>query len=790
MKKVNTKDGYQKLKKMMLIFISVIIIIVVVVVLFISPITKYLVEKYDKKYTGREITMDWAYTNPFTGYIHLSNLKIHELNSDSVFFSANGVSANFAMHKLFSKTYEISELTLNQPQGMIIQSNKDFNFNDLIAKFTGDSDTAKAPVHFNILNIKINDGEFYYHDKIIPVSYSIKKVNFESTGKRWDVDTLVVKFSFLPGIGSGDMKGDFTIDVKNLDYRLAVVANKYDLNFIEQYLEDLTNYGSFSANLDADMKLKGNFNEQEEITSSGLLAINDFHFGKNPDDDYASFEKLVFAINKLSPKDHIYFYDSISLSRPYFKYERYDYLDNLQNMFGKDGANIDATKANPARFNLVIEIANYIEVLSRNFFRSDYKINRLAIYNGNIKFNDYSLSEKFALELNPLSVIADSIDKNHKRVKVSLKSGIKPYGDLSVALSINPKDSSDFDLQYNFQKAPLSMFNPYIISYTSFPLNRGTIEFNGTWNVRNGIIQSNNHLLIIDPRLGKLLRNKDTKWVPAPLIMAFVREGGNVIDYEIPITGNLKNPEFNLKDVFFDLLENIFVKPPTMPHRIKVKNIETEIEKSLALSWPMRHSSLLPDQEKFIEKMADFLVKNPEASITVYPQQYAIKEKEYILFYEAKKKYFLSVNNKNTQSFNEEDSEKVDKMLMKDSLFVNYLNKQANNSMIFTIQEKCAVLIDLSVINAKFQQLNKERENAFISYFKKSEVENRIKFSKGENLIPYNGFSFYKIEYKGEFPESLTKAYQQMNKINDDELKKIFNKDRKKSGSTLYEKTI
>ena len=786
MKKANTKGSHQKLKKMMLICISVIIIIVVVVVLFISPITKYLLQKYDVQYTGRQITMDWAYTNPFTGYIHLSNLKIYELNNDTVFFSAKGISANIAMRKLFSKTFEISKFTLNQPRGMVIQSNKDFNFNDLVEKFTEDSDTTKAPVHFNILNIKINDGEFYYHDKVIPISYFIKKVNFESTGKRWDVDTLAVKFSFLPGIGSGDMKGDFTIDVKNLDYRLAVVANKYDLNFIEQYLEDLTNYGSFSANLDADMKLKGNFNDQEEITSSGLLAINDFHFGKNPDDDYASFEKLVFAINKLSPKDHIYFYDSISLSQPYFKYERYDYLDNLQTMFGKDGANIDATKANPAKFNLVIEIANYIEVLSRNFFRSHYKINRLAIYNGNIKFNDYSLSEKFALELNPLSVIADSIDKNHKRVEVFLKSGIKPYGGLSVALSINPKDSGDFDLQYNFQKAPLSMFNPYIISYTSFPLDRGTIEFNGTWNVRNGIIKSDNHLIIIDPRLAKRLRNKDTKWIPGPMIMAFVREGGNVIDYEIPITGNLKNPKFNLKDVVFDLLENVFVKPPTMPHRIKVKNIETEIEKSLALSWPMRHSSLLPDQEKFIERMADFLAKNPEAFITVYPQEYTIKEKEYILFYEAKKKYFLSVNNnKDAQSFNEEDSEKIDEMSVKDSLFVNYLNKQTNNSMIFTIQEKCAVVIDLSVLNSKIQQLNKEREKAFISYFKKSEVENRIKISKGENVIPYNGFSFYKIEYKGEFPESLTKAYQQMNELNDKALRKIFNNDRKKKGSPL-----
>jgi len=94
------------------------------------------------KYTGREITMDWAYTNPFTGYVYFSNLKIYEQKSlltghpgDSVFLSASSVSLDFAMLKLFSKTYEISEITLTHPRGIVIQDKEDFNFNDLIDKF-------------------------------------------------------------------------------------------------------------------------------------------------------------------------------------------------------------------------------------------------------------------------------------------------------------------------------------------------------------------------------------------------------------------------------------------------------------------------------------------------------------------------------------------------------------------------------------------------------------------------------------------------------------------------------
>ncbi|MBK5286628.1 MAG: DUF748 domain-containing protein, partial [Bacteroidia bacterium] len=666
----------KKNKRVIIISIAVIVLAAALLIVFISPLTKYLVEKYDEKYTGRQITMGWAYVNPFTGYIHFSNFKIHESKSDSVFFSSKGLSLNFSLLKIFSKTYEISELTLNHPHGMIIQNKKDLNFMDLIERFTPDKmDTIISGVHFNILSVKIKNGVFHYLENEVPVNYFIKEVNFESAGMRWDSDTVAGTFSFKSGIGSGDMKGNFTINLKNNDYRYAVVVHKFDLNIIGQYLKDLINYGTFSANLDADIKATGNFNDPQDVTAKGMLAINDFHFGKSPDDDYASFDKFVMSINEMSPLKQIYLYDSVSLSRPYFKYEIYDNTDNLETMFGKGGANVYAVAADHNRFNLIIEIARYVKEMARNFFQSYYKINRLAIYDGDFKFNDYSLSNKFSVDMTPLYVIADSIDKNHKRVNVSFRSGIKPFGNATMTVSINPKDTGDFDMQYHFQKIPASMFNPYLIFYTSFPLDRGTVELNGNWTVRNGNITSENHLLVIDPRVTKRIKNKNTSWIPMPLVFAFVRDYGNVIDYEIPITGSLKDPKFHLKDVVFDILGNIFVKPVTTPYRMEVKNLENEIEKSLALKWQMRQSILQHEQKEFVNKIADFLADNPKASITVSPMQYAIKEKENILFFEAKKKYFISLKENDAQSFSESDSDNVNKMSIKDSLFVRYVNR-------------------------------------------------------------------------------------------------------------------
>jgi hypothetical protein len=783
----------RKTKRIIILIISYILIFIVVVILFISPITKYLLEKYDIKLTGRHIKTGWLYLNPFTGYVHIGNLKIYESTDlpslsegDSIFFSAKSVSASVAMRKLLWKTIEISRITLNQPMGVIIQNKRDFNFNDLIKRYTPKkSDTTRSSLHFNIRRIKITNGQFYYHEKGIPVNYFIKNVYFESSGKRWDADTIASKFSFLSGTGSGSASGNFTLNFKNLDYRIAVVVDKFDLKPIEQYLKDLSNYGYFGAILDADITATGNLKDQEVLDAKGLIAINEFHFGKNAEDDYASFNKLVLRIDELSPNNHLYNFDSIILIHPFLKYERYDYLDNLQRMFGKKGANIHAAKANPGQFNLILEIADYTKVLAKNFFKSAYKINKLAIYNGDLKFKDFALSEEFSVEANPLTIIADSVNRNGNWVKVYFNSGIQPYSNMALNLSINPKDSGDFDLQYHFNNLPATLFNPYLISYTSYPLDKGTIELNGSWKVRNGIIKSENHLLVIDPRVADRLRNKDTKRIPTPLIMFFVEERGNVIDFEIPISGDLKNPKFHLHDAIFDILGNIFVKPATTTYRTEVKNAENEIEKYLTLKWEMRQTSLSADQEEFVNSMIDFLIHNPQAYIKIHPIQYANKEKEYIQFFEAKKKFFLRSKNKNDQVLCKDDSLMVDNMSVKDSLFVHFLNKQVDDSMLFTIQEKCNKYVGRDIINAKFNELNKARENAFMLEFKKKGLENRVIIYKAENNIPYNGFSFYKIEYKGELPKVLVKAYQKMYEFDNKVPRKRFKEEREENNSHM-----
>jgi hypothetical protein len=77
-------------------------------------------------------------------------------------------------------------------------------------------------------------------------------------------------------------------------------------------------------------------------------------------------------------------------------------------------------------------------------------------------------------------------------------------------------------------------------------------------------------------------------------------------------------------------------------------------------------------------------------------------------------------------------------------------------------------------VNERFKQLNAQREKIFLSYFQKKGVDKQVKMNEAQNVVPYNGFSFYKIEYKGEIPKDLLKAYEKIRELNDEAPRKKY----------------
>lgn len=748
----NYRDG--RLGRFLLRFILIVAILIIVLIIIVSPLAKYLIQRYDVQYTGREIELNSVYLNPLSGQATLRGLKIYEQNSDSIFLDLRKLSVNLAVLKLISGVYQVSSLTVDEPNIRVTQSDTIFNFSDLIERFAVAEDTVpEEELKINILNISLNNGNVKYVEENLPLEYSISDINMQSPGMRWDNDTVTGEFSMNPQDGS--VTGDFIVNIDTLDYDININVEQLKTGSFGKILNQFADAAAISGDIRMKLNLKGNANDPMGTAAMGRFELNDFHFGRTTEKDYFSVNRFLVVFNEIDLKNGKFFFDSIYIDKPYLLYELYDSLDNYRLMFTRMLAKIAAEEA----AEKVDTASSFLKIIG-----TDYFINKLRLNEGQIIFRDFSLSESFSFIINPFNINADSIDKNNRKVKIVFNGKIQPYGSFAATFVMDPRNEENFDFNYEFRKIPASMFNPYIVSYTSFQLDRGTIEMMGDWTVRNAAINSTNHFLVIDPRDTKRVRGRDTKWVPLPLIMSFVRERGGMIDYEIPVKGNLKDPKFRLSDVITDLLKNILIKPPTTPYGLRVRNVEEEIEKTLNVKWRMRQIKIDDGQKRFLKDIADFLKKNPEAVIIVQPVIHSAKEKENILLFEARKKFFLVSNNKS--SISEDDSMKIEKSDLRDSLFLAAIDSSARNPELLTIQEKCYRYIGDDVVDRKFDQLLEGRQEAFMKVFRDENVDKRVEILKARDEIPYNWFSYYELKYKGDIPDELKEAYNKLYEIN------------------------
>ena len=65
-----------------------------------------------------------------------------------------------------------------------------------------------------------------------------------------------------------------------------------------------------------------------------------------------------------------------------------------------------------------------------------------------------------------------------------------------------------------------------------------------------------------------------------------------------------------------------------------------------------------------------------------------------------------------------------------------------------------------------FEKLVKKREHVLMEYFKMNETQDQVKISAKTDIIPFNGFSYFKIKYNGDMPGSLMDAYGKLNEKN------------------------
>ena len=709
-------------RKVVLVTGICIVTIIILAFVFLSPITKWAIEKYSPKYVGRQIKMEGLFLNLFTGSMNVTDMKIYEKNNKAVFFKVHELYANITLRKLLSSVYEINEVKINKPEINIIQKGNHFNYDDLIEKFSSKETTTSTkkqePVKYYLRNFHIDSAIITYINTSPYNKIQIVRTNVQIPLVAWNNPAYNINVNL--GVATGgeiDTKANF--NSKSLRYNVALNIKQFNINPFYVYLKDYLKVNSLNGLLSTKLNLHGNMHKATDIAAKGDLVIEKFAVIDNTNDLLAAIDKMDVQIDSINTAHDLYKLQIISLQKPFCKLAMYDNGYNFNRLTTSPSASGTDTSSS-AYSNPFALIAGYINSIVKDYVANSYSADKITIENGKFIFIDYTLHQKFQYNLTSLNVLSDRISNNNTKILFELTSNLNRSGKIKATVSINPKDAKQFSIDANLTNLLVSDFNPYATYYVATPFVNGIASYANKTNVdvRHNL-KSDNNLVIKKIIAGKKDKTFKPQYnMPVRLAVSLLRDVRGDIKLNIPVAGSLDDPKFKWGKVVWQALGNIIVKAATAPFRLLANIFGGKEDDYKEINFSYLQNTLAPQQQNQLNSLVKALKQKADLKLELVQINNIQDEMELLALQQAKKKYL------HIDTLTEAAQQQINKLGVRDSLFNQYLNQATNtNAQAFlSTQEKSILLIGKDNLQQQINNLMQQRNQAIANYLMQQQI--------------------------------------------------------------------
>ena len=194
-------------------------------------------------------------------------------------------------------------------------------------------------------------------------------------------------------------------------------------------------------------------------------------------------------------------------------------------------------------------------------------IDTVTLQGGSVKFSDYHIEPNFdATLLEVGGRISGLASEENRRADVLLKGRLSNYAPLEITGTINPLAEDLFaDIVFSFKQIQLSPFTPYSGKYLGYQLQKGQLDLSLEYKIDQGKLQGKNRVKIDQLTLGDSVKSPSATSLPVKLAIALLKDRNGVIDLDLPVQGDLKDPKFRIGKVVIAVLVNLVTKAVTAP---------------------------------------------------------------------------------------------------------------------------------------------------------------------------------------------------------------------------------
>jgi hypothetical protein len=194
-------------------------------------------------------------------------------------------------------------------------------------------------------------------------------------------------------------------------------------------------------------------------------------------------------------------------------------------------------------------------------------VGTLVISNATVQFDDRSVQPAVSVAVEQIDgTLADISTEELKRADVHLTAKVAGTGPVELSGKINPlsKDAPT-EMQVLFKNVELTPASPYSGKFLGYKLNRGKLGMDMNYQVSQRHLTAKNVITVDYLTLGEKVNSPDATHLPVRLAIALLKDRNGKIELNVPVEGNLDDPQFHFGKVIMRVIGNLLTKIVTSP---------------------------------------------------------------------------------------------------------------------------------------------------------------------------------------------------------------------------------
>lgn len=202
--------------------------------------------------------------------------------------------------------------------------------------------------------------------------------------------------------------------------------------------------------------------------------------------------------------------------------------------------------------------------------RSDVFINTLAVRGGTVAFADNSLAPSVATALSQLSGSISKIDlTGRQNAQIKLRGYLPNAAPIAIKGAVNiVQPTKAFDMTLRAERLALVPYSAYASRYAGYALAGGLLWADLKYSIDKGSLSAKNTLRINDFTWGEASGSKEATGLPVRLGTALLKDVKGEIHLDVPLSGNLSDPEFRVWPIVWQTLGNLITRAAAAPFKL------------------------------------------------------------------------------------------------------------------------------------------------------------------------------------------------------------------------------